>query len=77
VGYCSKSLLRLNPYKDKLAKKIGVYWTLQAVVGATHATFSTAKVATILVRGIVDKPFPVGLKFLQYELGLSTFTGNG
>jgi hypothetical protein len=48
VGYCSRGLLKLDPYRDKLAKKIGVYWTLQAVAGAARASFAKAKIRTIL-----------------------------
>lgn len=48
VGYCSRRLLGLDPHRDSLAKKIGVYWTLQAVVGATHRTFQKVRVGTIL-----------------------------
>jgi hypothetical protein len=48
VGYCSRELLRLDPYHDALAKKIGVYWVLQAVVGATHGIFPSVRIGTVL-----------------------------
>jgi hypothetical protein len=48
IGYSSRELLKLNPRKNKLAKKIGVYWILQAVVGASHGTFPKVRIGTVL-----------------------------
>jgi DNA-binding XRE family transcriptional regulator len=48
IGYYSRSLLRLNPYREAFIKKVGTYWTLLGIISGKKGKMPRATPHSIL-----------------------------